>query len=135
MTFSEWLRDFMRTSKQLSLGPMPLQEVGSTLPTSAKKVGNVPMVDQFVRAFIRHDRTNQQAAGELGLSASDYSKAFSKNWPDRNGLMKKFDDLDFEVRREFVALMAADYGITSQQDSEPVRVLRDLGRLLRAVGE
>src|SRR4026208_289839 len=101
----------MASTSQLNLPPMAVQEVGSTVPSPAKKVGSVPMVDQMVRAFVRHGRNNQQAAAEFGIAPTDFSKAFSINWPERNALMKKFDGLPFDVRREFVALMAADYEI------------------------
>ena len=122
------------TSKQLALGPMPLQEVGTALPIAAKSVGGTPLVDLFVRAFIRCGYNAQQAAGLLNVSPSDFSKAFSVHWPERNAVMKRWDRVPVDVRREFAALLAADFEL-SAADTEPVRVLRDLSRLLKAVGE
>ena len=122
----------MGSRVQLNLPPMAVQEVGSQMPSPAKKVGSTPLVDVAVRAFVRCQRNNQQAAGELGITPTDFSKAFSVNWPERNSIMKKWDSLPFEVRREFAAVLAADYELTTQ-DSEPVRVLRDLHRVLKAV--
>ena len=115
---------------QLNLPPMLANQSGSGVPTDAKKVSR--LVDVAVRAFVRSGYNAQMAAGELGMSAADFSKAFSPNWPERNPVMKKFDALPYEVRREFASLLAAEYGITAQ-DSEPTRVLRDLGRLLKEI--
>ena len=134
-----------RNSGQLGLGPMPLQESGNglstlpsglpTLPTHAKKLGTTPLVDLAVRAFLRCGHNAQASAGLLQMGPSDFSKAFSINWPERNSAMKRWDALPFDVRREFVLLQMADYELSAAQDSEPVRVLRDLHRLLKAVGE
>lgn len=120
----------MALTSQLNLPPMLAIPSGNAEPSAAK---NVALVDLAVRAFVRCGFNAQQAAGMLGMSASDFSKAFSVNWPERNPVMKKWDALDYTVRREFAALLAADYGLDAQ-DSEPVRVLRDLSRVLAKVG-
>lgn len=112
---------------------MALNPVGLSSPTHANTVGMTPLVDLAFRAFQRCGKSQQDAAALLDTSKSNFSKAFSVNWDD-NPFMKKWDKLPFEIRREFAALIAADYGITAA-DSEPVRVLRDLHRVLRAVGE
>ena len=121
-------------SRQLNLGPMAVKEVGSVVPTPAKKVGSTPLVDLAVRAFIHCQRNNQQAAGLLDMTASDFSKAFSVNWPERNPVMKKWDHLPFEIRRVFAVLLASDYEI-SAPDAEQTRIVRDFARLLKVVGE
>lgn len=113
---------------------MELQEVGNPLPTPAKKVGSTPLVDLCVRAFVRSQHNNQQAAGLLSIAPSDFSKAFSVNWPERNGVMKKWDSLPFQVRLEFAKLIAADYELTAP-DSEQTRIVREFARLLKAVNE
>lgn len=119
-------------SRQLNLGPMAVKEVGTHLPTAAKKVGATPLVDLAVRAFLRCGYNAQQAAGMLDMTASDFSKAFSVNWPERNGVMKKWDALPIEVRREFAALQAADHEI-STPDAEQTRVLKDFARLVKEI--
>lgn len=111
---------------------MAVKEVGSAVPSPAKKVGGVRLVDQVVRGLQRTGHNAQSGAGLFGISAPDFSKAFSVNWPERNALMKKFDDLPFESRREIVALLAADYEI-SAPDSEQTRVLRDFARLVKEI--
>lgn len=122
----------MASSKQLNLGPMEVQEVGSGLPSPAKKVGTTPLVDLAVRAFVRHQHNAQQSAGLLDMTASDFSKAFSVNWPERNGVMKKWDGLPFAIRREFAVLLAVEYEI-SEPDAEQTRVLRDFAKLVREI--
>lgn len=107
--------------------------VGSTLPSPAKEVGSTPLVDLAVRAFQRCGYNAQQAAGMLDMSAADFSKAFSVNWAERNPVMKRWDSLPVEVRREFAALQAADHELTAP-DAEQTRVVRDFARLLKVVG-
>jgi hypothetical protein len=104
------------------------------MSTPAKKVGDTPLVDLCIRAFIRCQQNNQQAAGLLDIKATEFSKAFSVNWPERNSVMKKWDALPFAIRLEFAKLIAADYELTAP-DSEQTRVVRDFARLLKAVGE
>jgi hypothetical protein len=108
---------------------MPLQESGNAEPTTAKKVVS-RLVDVAVRAFVRSGFNAQMAAGELGMGAADFSKAFSPNWPERNPIMKKWDALPYEVRHEFASLLAAEYGIGAV-DSEQTRIIRDFARLLK----
>ena len=124
----------MATSRQLNLPPMPLNQVGNGLPSDAKKVGSTPLVDLHYRAFVHCGLTAQAAAGLLGMSAADFSKAFSVNWPERNGAMKRWDDLPMEIRREFARLQMVDHELTAP-DAEQTRVVRDFARLLKAVGE
>lgn len=109
---------------------MPLQESGRPLPSAAKEVGKTPLVDLCIRAFVRCQKNNQEAAGLLGMAPTEFSKAFSVNWPERNGVMKKWDGLPFEIRREFAVLLAADYQL-SAPDSEQTRVIKDFARLIR----
>ena len=124
----------MKASSQLNLPPMAVKEVGSSQPTTAKKVGGTPLVDLAMRAFVHCGYNAQQAAGLLGMSAADFSKAFSVNWPERNGAMKRWDDLPIEIRREFARLQMVDHELTAP-DAEQTRVVRDFARLLKAVGE
>jgi len=120
-------------SRQLSLGPMAVKEVGSHLPTPAKEVGSTPLVDLAVRAFVTCGYNAQQAAGMLEMSAADFSKAFSVNWPERNPLMKRWMALPLDVRRSFAALQMVDFQLTAP-DAEQTRIVRDFARLLKAVG-
>lgn len=113
---------------------MAVKEVGSHLPSPAKKVGSAKLVDLAVRAFSTCGYNAQQSAGLLGMSASDFSKAFSINWPERNPLMKRWDDLPVEIRREFARLQMVDHELTAP-DAEQTRVVREFARLLRVVGE
>ena len=113
---------------------MAVKEVGSTVPTTAKKVGSTPMVDLAMRAFVHCGYNAQQAAGLLEMTAADFSKAFSINWPERNGVMKRWDSLPIEVRREFARLQMVEHELTAP-DAEQTRVVRDFARLLKAVGE
>lgn len=114
---------------------MAVKEVGSVLPSPAKKVGSAPMVDLAMRAFVHCGYNAQQAAGLLDMSAADFSKAFSINWPDRNGVMKKWDGLPFEVRQQFAALIAVEYDVV-EPDVEQRRALREFALVLKkAVGE
>lgn len=120
----------MAPISQLNLPPMAVKEVGTALPSAAKKVGGTPLVDLAIRAFVRHGHNNQQAAGLLEMTPSDFSKAFSINWPDRNGVMKKWDALPFDVRREFAVLLASDYEI-SAPDARQTQVLREFAQLIK----
>jgi hypothetical protein len=86
-----------------------------------------------VRAFVRCGQNAQQAAGLLGMTPANFSKAFSAHWPENNPVMKKWDALPIEIRREFAALLCADLGLTAA-DAEQTRVLSDFARLLKAVG-
>ena len=113
---------------QLNLPPMLAIQSGSDLPSDAKKVSR--LVDVAVRAFVRSGYNAQMAAGEMGMSAADFSKAFSPNWPENNPVMKKWDALPYIIRREFAALLAVEYGIEAH-DSEQTRILRDFARLLK----
>ena len=113
---------------------MAVKEVASAVATPSKILGSTPLVDVAFRAFARCGLNSQQAAAALETSPQNFSKAFSVNWPENNPLMKKWDTLPFEVRREFVVLLAADYDI-SAPDAEQTRVVRDFARLLKAVGE
>ena len=113
---------------QLNLPPMLAIQSGSDLPSDAKKVSR--LVDVAVRAFVRSGYNAQMAAGEMGMSAADFSKAFSPNWPERNPVMKKWDAMPYIIRREFAALLAVEYGIEAH-DSEQTRILRDFARLLK----
>lgn len=124
----------MALNSQLNLPPMAVKEVGSTVPSHAKKVGSTPLVDLAVRAFVRCQQNSQQAAGLLDIKATEFSKAFSVNWPERNSVMKKWDALPFAIRLEFAKLIAADYEL-SEPDSQQTRVLQDFARLLKAVNE
>lgn len=113
---------------------MGVKEVGSHVPTPAKKVGSTPLVDLAVRAFVQCGYTAQQAAGLLDMTAADFSKAFSVNWPERNGVMKRWDALPVEIRREFARLQMVDHDLTAP-DADQTRVLRDFWRVLKAVNE
>jgi hypothetical protein len=124
----------MKSTSQLNLPPMGVKEVANVVATPSKVLGSTPLVDVAFRAFARCGLNSQQAAAALDTSPANFSRAFSVNWPENNPLMKKWDTLPFEVRREFAALLAADYGL-SQPDAEQTRVVRDFARLLRAVGE
>ena len=124
----------MKATSQLNLPPMGVKEVGSHLPTVAKKVGGAKLVDLAMRAFVHCGYNAQQSANLLGMTAADFSKAFSINWPERNGVMKRWDDLPIEVRREFARLQMLDHEL-SVPDAEQTRVVRDFARLLKAVGE
>ena len=109
---------------------MAVNEVGRPLPSPAKQVGTTPLVDLFVRAFLRCGLNAQQAAAALGMAPADFSKAFSVNWPERNPVMKKWDGLDMAIRRELAVLLAADFALTAP-DSEQTRVIRDFARLIK----
>lgn len=113
---------------------MAVKEVASAIATPSKVLGSTPLVDLAFRAFARCGFNSQQAAAALDTSPQNFSKAFSVNWPENNPLMKKWDALPLEVRREFAILLAADYELTAP-DAEQTRVVRDFARLLKAVGE
>lgn len=104
------------------------------LATPSKVLGSTPLVDLATKAFVRCGLSDQQAASALRTSTPNFSKAFSVNWPENNPFMKKWDELDFEIRLEFAKLIAADYGVTSL-DSDQTRTLRDFARLIKAVNE
>ena len=109
---------------------MPLQEVANGQATAGKTVA--PLVDLFVRACVRCGLNGQQSAAAMQMTPAQFSKAFSVNWPEQNPAMKRFDALDYSVRREFAALLAAEYGIEAK-DSQQTQRLRDFAHLLREV--
>jgi hypothetical protein len=124
----------MSASRQLSLGPMGVKEVSRLLESPSKPVGSTPLVDIAVRAFIVAGHTSQESARLIDTSQANFSKAFSKNWPENNPFMKKWDDLPFQIRREFARLLMVDYELTAP-DAEQTRIVKDFARLLRVVGE
>jgi len=91
-------------------------------------------VEVMSRAFVICGFTAQQAAGALEMSAADYSKAFSTNWPQRNPIMKRFDNVEFGVRQQFAAILATEYHLL-EPDVEQTRILREFANVLKkAVG-
>lgn len=123
----------MSASRQLGLGPMALNGVASAVASPSKVLGSTPLVDVAVRAFVRTGYNAQQSAGLLEMTPANFSKAFSPNWRENNPVMKKWDALPFNVRRELAALLCADFDLTAA-DTEQTRVLSDFARLLKAVG-
>lgn len=110
-----------------------VKEIGSHLPTAPKKLGNEPLCDLWVRAFQRCGHNAQSAAGLLGITPSQFSKDFSRNWPEQAAMLKRLDKVPLDVKREFFALGAADCGLQVGIDWEDRTILRRFAQLLQDV--
>lgn len=109
----------MKTSLQLGLGPMALQEVATPLASPSNPVatpakdGAVPICDLALKAFQRAGYDSQQAAALLGMTPPNFTKAFSANWPETNPVMKRFGEkAGRAVLREFALLLCEDLGLS-----------------------
>jgi len=105
--------------------------VASALATPSKKLGSEPICDIWVRAFLRCGHNAAAASALLGMTPQQFSKDFSRNWPDNAATLKRLDKLPFEVRREFFALGAAECGLQVGIDWEDRTILRRFAQLLR----
>lgn len=77
----------------------------------------------WLRTFSHCDLSNQQAAGMLGMSDSNFTKAFSSSpkWNKHNPTMKKLGALDLRIVQAFATFLAAECGMTVTSDAEDTR--------------
>ena len=113
--------------------PIEVKEVGRHVPRSPKNLGSEPICDLWVRAFLRCGYNAQASAGLLGIKPSQFSKDFSRNWPDEAAMLKRLDKVPIDVKQEFFALGAADCGLQVGIDWEDRNILRRFAQLLKDV--
>lgn len=101
----------MDASMQLPLPPTLLRRVGDGRQRSAKKVG-IDLVSALLRAGGRIGMSDKEMAAVFGLSASDFAKAFGKDYPDRNRPMKA--PLTPELERELANVLIEEAGLREE---------------------
>lgn len=103
----------MNTSRQLNLPAREVKRLSAFTETHGKPVSvAVDVCDLVVSAFVRKGYNRQQAAGLLNMKESQFSKAFSANYPDQNTVMKRLGQIPGDVLREFAALLAERVGLS-----------------------
>lgn len=103
------------------------------LATPSKILGNTPICDLWVRAFLRCGHNSTTAAELLDMKLAQFSKDFSRNWPENAATLKRLDKLALPIKQEFFALGAADCGLQVGIDWEDRAVLRRFAELLKEV--
>lgn len=92
---------------------MPLQEVSTSVETDGKNLSNaIDLCGIWVRACARAGFNEQQSAGLLGMTPSNYTRAMSPHYPKNNPVMKAAGATPREVLREFALLLCEDLGLT-----------------------
>lgn len=124
----------MAPSKQLSIGPMGLERVATPVASPSKLVAPVDLCALLDSAFKAEGHTGQIAGAMLGMSPQGYSKAIGPQYVD-NPVMKRLGSP--ENRRVLIKFLAFASEVVGVEVHETVhvRVLRDLHRVLKAVGE
>lgn len=117
----------MASSKQLALGPMALQTIATAVATDGNSVAAPRSINfgaLWLRTFSHCNLSNQQAAGMLGMSETNFTKAFSSSpkWDKHNPTMKKLGSLDPRIVQAFATFLAAECGMTVTSDAEDTRV-------------
>lgn len=108
----------MKASRQLTLGPMPLQEIASPMASAGNSIAtaddrSVNVCDLSLMAFQRIGLDAQQAAGKLGMTPPQFTKAFGNNWPEHNPVMKRMGaKAGRRFWREFALLLCEDLGLS-----------------------
>ena len=98
----------MPSSRQLALGPMALNKVGTVAPTPLNSDG-VTFASAVLRAGDRLGLQHKELADIFGLSAPDFSAAFSANRLDRNRTMKMA--LPLALAREVALVLCEQTGL------------------------
>lgn len=117
----------MAPSRQLGLGPMALQTIASVEATDGNSVAKPKEINFgsiWLRTFSHCELSNQQAAGMLGMSDTNFTKAFSSSpkWVKHNPTMKKLGSLEPRILQAFATFLAAECGMTVTSDAEDTRV-------------
>lgn len=81
---------------------------------------SVDLCELVVAAFTRCGHNRQQAAGMLHMKESQFTKAFSQNYPDQNTVMKRLGQVPADVLKEFASLLAERMGLGAGIDNEKV---------------
>lgn len=103
----------MSPSVQYNLPPLEVKRVSVTTESHGKAVAvAVDLCDLFVSAFVRQGYNRQQAAGLLNMKESQFTKAFSANYPDQNTVMKRLGQVPGDVLKEFATLLAERVGLS-----------------------
>lgn len=123
----------MDVSVSLVEPPLEVKEVVSRLPSAPKNLGSEPICELWTRAFLRAGYNAQSAAGLLGITPSQFSKDFSRNWPEQAAMLKRLDRVPLDVKQEFFALGAADCGLQVGIDWEDRNILLRFAQLLKSV--
>ena len=119
----------MKTSKQLSLGPMGLERVATPV-ASTSNIADVDLCALLDCAFRSQGHTAYGAAEKLGMSPQSYSKAVNRQYID-NPVMKRLGSAENrKVLRVWHAMTGEAIG-AAEVDSEQTRVLRAFYQVLR----
>lgn len=111
------------SSRQLSLPPREVKRLSAVTESSGKSVSvAVDLCELVVSAFVRKGYNRQQAAGMLNMKESQFSKAFSANYPDQNTTMKRLGQIPGDVLKEFASLLAERVGLAIGVESERAAV-------------
>lgn len=119
----------MSSSKQLALGPMALNKFGTVAPTPAHSDG-VTFAAAVLRAGDRLGVQHKELADIFGLSAPDFSAAFSANRLDRNRTMKT--PMPLVLAREIALVLCEQTGLAVGGPDVERHALADL---LKACGD
>lgn len=124
----------MASSKQLGIGPMGLERVATAVASPSNLVATVDLCGLLDQAFRAEGYTAQLAGGMLGMSPQSYSKAINPQYVD-NPVMKRLGHPDNrKVLTRWLSFACEASGV-EVHETVHVRVLRDLNRVLKAVGE
>lgn len=108
----------------LAMGPkgLPVKEVSASTESHGNPLA-VDLCELVVAAFTRSGYNRQQAAGELGISPSSFTRAFSSGdvYADQNVVLKRLGSVPAEVLKEFAALLAERVGLSAGLDSAKVQ--------------
>lgn len=117
----------MPANRQLGLPPMGLHKLVTAVSSGVNPIATPPEVVEprpvdlcaiWIRAFLHHGLSKEHAAGLLGMSPTNFSKAFNRDWPSHNPVMKRLSDVDSAMLRTFTVFLAAELGLTIGSDSE-----------------
>lgn len=108
-----------RAITQLNLPPREVKRVSVVTEPYGKSL-SVDLCELVVSAFVRKGYNRQQAAGVLNMKESQFTKAFSQNYPDQNTVMKRLGQIPSDVLKEFASLLAEQVGLGAGIDNEKV---------------
>ncbi len=109
----------MNPSVQLNLPAREVKRLSAFPESHGKPVSvAIDLCELVVSAFVRKGYNRQQAAGLLNMKESQFSKAFSANYPDQNTCMKRLGLVPVDVLKEFASLLAERVGLAVGVESE-----------------
>jgi hypothetical protein len=97
----------MNPSRQLTLGPLALQTVSGPSETARKSVNPTAIAS---RALAKAGIQSKEAAADMGISASLFSRQFNESSEEHPSL-KRMANLPTSFWREFALLLCEDLGL------------------------